>query len=166
MSIIIRDERHGEEKAIAELTTLAFTTLAMASGTEAAIVDALRQAGALTLSLLAEQDGEIVGHVAFSPAVLGKIEGWYGLGPVSVRPDLHKQGIGSALIKAGLDRLRVLGASGCVVIGHPAYYPRFGFAANPRLTFLGEAGEHVMALSFGGSEPAGEVGFHPVFSGA
>ena len=166
MTYIIRDEQSGEAKAIAELTTAAFKTMPMASGTEADIIDALRAANALTVSLIADQDGEIVGHAAFSPATLGGQQNWYGLGPVSVRPDLHKQGIGSALIMAGLDRLRGLGATGCITIGHPDYYPRFGFAASPRLTFLGEAGPHVMALRFDGAEPEGELMFHPAFAGA
>ena len=166
MNFIIRDERPGEEKSIADLTTEAFRTMPMASGTEAEIIDALRSAHALTVSLIGERNGEVVGHAAFSPAKLGGDENWYGLGPVSVRPDLHRTGIGSALIAAGLERLRGLGAAGCITIGHPDYYPRFGFAANPRLTFLGEAGPHVMALRFDGTEPAGEMSFHPAFAGA
>lgn len=166
MNLIIRDEQPGEEEIIAGLTTAAFKTMPMASGTEAEIINALRSAHALTVSLIGERDGEIVGHAAFSPAGLSKQENWYGLGPVSVRPDLHRQGIGSALIAAGLNRLRDLGAAGCITIGHPAYYPRFGFAANPRLTFLGEAGPHVMAMRFDSAEPEGELMFHPAFAGA
>ena len=165
MTLTLRDERPDEAKAISALTTTAFSTMPMASGTEAAIIDALRTAGDLTVSLVAEQNGEIVGHLALSPATLDGKPGWYGLGPVSVRPDLHKQGIGSALIADGLERLRALNAKGCVVIGHPAYYPRFGFAANAGLTFLGEPGPHVMALSFDGDEPLGEMSFHPAFAG-
>lgn len=137
----------------------------MASGTEARLVEDLRAAGALTVSLVAEQDGEIVGHAAFSPALLDGAPGWYGLGPVSVRPDLHRTGIGTRLVEAGLARLRDSGAAGCVTVGHPEYYPRFGFVAHSRLTYEGEAGPHVMALRFDGGEPAGELAFHPAFAG-
>ena len=164
MNIIIRDERAGEQDAIADLTTAAFKQIPMASGAEAALVGALRAAGALTVSLVAERNGEIVGHIAVSPARLGTSENWYALGPVSVRPDLFKQGIGSRLVNASLERLRALSAAGCFLIGHPGYYPRFGFAANPRLTWQGEAGEHIMALRFDGEVPSGEMVFHPAFA--
>lgn len=166
MNIIIRDERPGEADAIADLTTAAFKDMPMASGTEAALVGSLREVGALIVSLVAEKDGEIVGHIAFSPATLDGADNWYGLGPVSVRPDLHGRGIGSRLVNAGLDRLRALGAVGCVTIGHPTYYPRFGFAANPGLTWNGEAGTHIMALSFAERAPSGEMVFHPAFADA
>ncbi len=166
MNIIIRDERKGDEAAISAVTTAAFGTLAEASGTEAEIIDRLRAAGALSLSLVAERSGEIVGHAAFSPAVLGEAEDWSGLGPVSVRPDLHRQGIGSALMKEGLDRLRRLGAAGCIVVGDPAYYSRFGFRSFTRLVCEGVPAENTMALAFDATEPSGNMAFHPAFFGA
>ncbi len=163
MNIIIRDERKGDETVIAAITTAAFKTIAEASGTESAIIDALRAAKALTISLVAEKDGEIVGHVAFSPATLDDFTGWYGLGPVAVRPDLHHQGIGSALIEKGLARLEALGASGCVVVGDPNYYARFGFRSRDGLVCDGVPMENTMALGFGSAEPRGTMGFHPAF---
>ena len=105
-----------------------------ATAAKPAILDALRAAGALTVALVAEEGGEILGQVAFSPvAIDGTARDWYGLGPVAVRPDRQGQGIGQALIRAGLDRIRALGAQGCVLAGAPGYYGRFGFVADPRL---------------------------------
>lgn len=165
MKPIIRDELPGDEAAIAEVTTAAFKTIAEASGTEAKIIDRLRAAGALTLSLVAERNGEIVGHATFSPAMLDGKAGWFGLGPISVRPDLHKKGIGSALMREGLDRLRRFGAAGCLVVGHPAYYPRFGFRSRDGLICPGVPPEATMAIAFGAETPEGEMSFHPAFVG-
>ena len=95
----IRDERPGDEDAIHALTAEAFRPMPYSSGTEPAIIRALRASGALTLSLVAVEDGAIVGHVAFSPvAIDGQDEGWFGLGPISVSADRQRQGIGRALI--------------------------------------------------------------------
>jgi putative acetyltransferase len=108
------------------------------SQTEGAVVDALRSAGALILSLIAIEDGEIIGHVAFSPvAINGETNGWYGLGPVSVWPDRQGRGIGQALIRKGLDSLRDMNVQGCVVLGDPGYYSRFGFVSDPGLRYGG-----------------------------
>ncbi len=163
MNFIIRNERPEDAAAIAALTEIAFTGMPYASGTEASIPARLRAAGALTLSLIAESDGEIVGHAAFSPATLGKDTDWFGLGPVSVHPDQQRSGVGSALIRSGLDRLRQLGAPGCVVVGDPAYYKRFDFRSSPELTCPGVPEENTMALSFTDTAPTGEMAFHPAF---
>ena len=94
------------------------------------IVKRLRAGQALTLSLVADKDGQIVGHIAFSPVQVGGASaGWHGLGPVAVRPEWQGQGIGSALINAGLERLRELGSNGCVVLGEPEFYERLAFKA-------------------------------------
>ena len=161
---VIRDETPADGVAIHDLTVAAFRTLEISSHTEQFIVAALRAAGALTLSLVAVVDGRVVGHIAFSPVTLADGRGgWYGLGPVSVLPALQRQGIGSALITEGLARLKALGARGCCLVGHPGYYPRFGFANPPGLGVAGVPPQALFALAFDGSMPQGQVTFHPAF---
>lgn len=160
----IRDECPDERAAIRVITTAAFETAPHSSGTESAIVDALRDAGALTLSLVAADEGEVVGHVAFSPVMIdGSDRDWYGLGPVSVRPDHQGRGIGRALVEAGLERLRGAGAHGCVVLGDPAYYARFGFRADGALSYPDVPAEYFQSLGFVGPVPKGEVSYHAAF---
>ena len=130
----IREEAPADRRAIYALTKEAFESAPHSSGTEQDIVDALREEGALSLSLVAKRDGSVVGHVAFSPLeLIPEVGDWYALGPVSVSPRLQRQGIGTALIEAGLARLRDLGASGCALLGDPAFYGRFGFRRDERL---------------------------------
>lgn len=162
----LREERAGDEAVIAALASAAFEGVPYSDGTEAAIIDALRKAGALTLSLVAEDERGICGHAAFSPVrISGEGAGWYGLGPVSVAPERQGAGIGGALIREGLTRLREMGAAGCVVLGDPGYYPRFGFQADPALRYAGAPAEYFMALNFTGAEASGEVTYHPGFGG-
>lgn len=119
--IHIRDERPEDAVAIRDVNRLAF-----GRDDEGQLVDALRAAGAATLSLVATDNDVVVGHILFSPV---SVEGMHGSGlaPMSVRPDHQRQGIGSRLVEAGLDRLRGLGCPFAVVLGHPRFYPRFGF---------------------------------------
>ena len=126
--IVIRNETSADVDAITEVTVAAFNTLEISDNTEQFIIKALRSARVLTLSLVAELKSEVAGHIAFSPVTAsdGTLN-WYGLGPVSVLPKYHRQGIGTALIQEGLSRLKELGASGCCVVGHPDYYRKFGF---------------------------------------
>lgn len=164
----IRNERPQDAAAIAAITTDAFRGAPHAGGNEAAIIAALRLSGALTLSLVATQNGEIVGHVAFSPVGLdGQSAGpggpWYALGPVSVTPDRQCGGIGTSLIRAGLARLEALGAGGCVLTGEPAYYGRFGFASAELLTYCGHPSPYLQGLAFDGSIPRGDVKFDQAF---
>lgn len=159
----IRSEQPADVDTIRALTRAAFEKAPHASGTEAAIVDALRDAGALTLSLVAEDGGKILGHVAFSPVTVGSDAGWYGLGPVSVWPDSQGRGIGQLLIRHGLDALAQMGAKGCVLIGDPAYYSRFGFVADPAVTYAGLPPQYVQRLAFGDSIPSGEIVYHSGF---
>ncbi|MBA8910851.1 GNAT family N-acetyltransferase [Aminobacter ciceronei] len=159
----IRSERPADVDTIRALTRAAFADALHSSQTEAAIVDALRDAGALTLSLIAEDGGKILGHVAFSPVTVGGDAGWYGLGPVSVWPDNQGKGIGQALIRLGLDALRGMGAKGCVLIGDPAYYSRFGFVADPAVTYDGLPPQYVQRLAFGDTVPGGEIVYHAGF---
>ena len=163
----LEDERPGDIAVIRALTRAAFEGAPYSDQTEAQIVDALRAAGALTLSLVAALDGEIVGHAAFSPVRIdGRLYGWYGLGPVSVRPDHQRRGIGSAVISHGLDRLRRMQARGCVVFGDPRYYGRFGFVCDPRLTYPPSPDGYFQRLSFTPSTPTGQVDYHAAFDAA
>ena len=161
----IRPERPGDEAAIAEVIEAAFALAEHRDGTEAQIVSRLREDGALTLSLVAVDDGTIVGHVAFSPVTIdGADLNWFGLGPVAVQPDQQGKGLGSSLIREGLDRLREIGAAGCVLVGEPDYYCRFGFHADERLLYPGLPQAYFQALSFSGDLPAGTVAYHSAFA--
>ncbi len=160
----IRLETPADHSAIRNITDEAFKGAAHSSGTEGAIVEKLREAGSLTVSLVAERDSEIVGHVAFSPVAIGNDrEGWFGLGPVSVIPDLQRKGIGGALIEDGLSRLRTLGAKGCVVLGDPEYYGRFGFKPQPGVNFEGAPPEYFTILVFGEASASGSAVYHSAF---
>ncbi len=162
--IIIRPETGADIEAISQVTRAAFATLEISKHTEQFIIDALRTAGALTVSLVAELDGRVVGHVAFSAVTISDdTQHWYGLGPVSVLPEYQRQGIGEALILEGLSRLKALGAKGCCLVGYPAYYRRFGFSNIHGLVHEGVPEEFFLALSFDGHVPQGSVEFHEGF---
>jgi len=164
--IFQRPERRDDVDAIRALTETAFRTAPHADGTEHIIIDRLRAAGALALSLVAEADGKIVGHVAFSPVTVSDgSAGWYGLGPISVDPFRQGEGIGGRLIEDGLQRLKALGAAGCVVLGDPGYYGRFGFAVDPGLTLDGVPPEYFMRVAFSPVYGGGTVSYHPGFYG-
>lgn len=164
--MIVRAEREEDFDAIRVLTEAAFKTAPHADGTEHLIIDRLRAAGALTLSLVAEADGAVVGHVAFSSVSLSDgSQGWYGLGPIAVDPSRQGEGIGGRLVREGLDRLKALGATGCVLLGDPAYYSRFGFEPDPKLTLEGVPPEYFMRLAFSSVYGGGTVTYHPAFYG-
>lgn len=160
----IRRETQADQAAIAEITRAAFHNHPHSQQTEEFIISALRQAGALTLSLVAQIDGQVVGHIAFSPATIsGRSQGWHGVGPVSVTPPRQRQGIGKALVLEGLRLLRQSGAQGCVLVGDPGYYQRFGFRNIPQLVLEGVPQEYFLALPLGTDIPHGEVEFHEGF---
>jgi putative acetyltransferase len=162
--VLIRSETSADVGAIAEITVAAFKTLAISNHTEQFIVSALRAAKALTVSLVAEVDGHVVGHIAFSPVTISDgSPNWYGLGPVSVVPECQRRGIGSALIQEGLSRLKALGARGCCLVGHPEYYRRFGFQNIRGLVHEGVPEEVFFVLSLDGNIPQGSVEFHVGF---
>jgi len=165
--MLIRPESPEDIKAIEALTASAFKDKPYSEGTEQIIINRLRDAGALALSLVADMNGVIVGHVAFSKVTINGEDGdWYGLGPISVQPDLQKQGIGSKLMHAGLAGIRAMGARGCVLLGDPNYYNRFGFKAYPALIYAGSpAPEYFMAIPFYEADaiPSGSVEFHKAF---
>ncbi len=144
--------------------TAAFRTAPFSNQTESAIVDRLRSSDAMSLSLVALKSEEVVGHVAFSPVTIaGHNLDWYGLGPVAVRPDRQGRGIGQSLIRSGLERLQAQGAAGCVLVGAPEYYGRFGFKVYPQLTLAGLPPEYFLALPFGAGIPNGPVQYHGAF---
>jgi putative acetyltransferase len=163
--MIIRPETPEDHEAITQVTLAAFTGKFSDRPTEHLIILGLREAGALSLSLVAELDARIVGHVAFSVVTVnGEDIGWYGLGPISVLPELQNKGIGSKLIQEGLVRIRTLGAKGCVLEGSPEYYQRFGFKSYPGLVYeLAPALKYFMALPFNDVVPQGRVEYHPAF---
>jgi len=161
----IRSELPSDAAAIEAVTVAAFTNAAHTDHTEQFIVRELRHAGALSVSLVAEDGGAIIGHVAVSPVKISNgATGWYGLGPISVAPERQGAGVGTQLMRAVLNELRSSGACGCVVLGEPGYYSRFGFVADPKLVLLGVPPEYFQALSFDGSQPAGTVSYHEAFT--
>lgn len=163
--MMVRDEADGDREAVAYVTTTAFEGHPYSSGGEAALVESLRAATALTLSLVAEVDGEVVGHIAFSAVTVGEggVKGWHGLGPLSVRPDRQRRGIGSALVGEGLRRLQDEGAQGCVVVGDPAFYRRFGFETCAGVRLPGVAPEHFLIRWIDGPLPSGDTRYHDAF---
>lgn len=160
----IRPELPSDVEAIHALTKAAFLNAPHSDHTEHFIVDALRQAGALTVSLVAEEGGEVVGHVAASPVSISDgTTGWCGLGPISVVPKRQRRGLGTLLMRGALRELRDFGAAGCVLLGDPAFYSRFGFRAWDGLVLPAVPPEYFQSLSFGGALPYGVVTYHAAF---
>lgn len=165
MNIIVRPETTADEAAIHAITIAAFRDAPHTSHTEQFIVDALRKAGALPVSLIAELNGVRVGHVAASPvAITDGSPSWFGLGPLSVLPEYQGRGVGSRLMREVLGILKDRGAAGCVLLGEPAYYRRFGFEATPGLILPDVPPEFFQVLSFGGVLPQGAVAYHAAFA--
>ncbi len=164
MSLHLRREAPGDAAAIEAVTVAAFLDAPHTGHTEQFIVRALRAAGQLSVSLVAEHDGVIVGHVAISPVTVSDgATNWHGLGPVSVAPSHQGRGIGSQLVTQALTELRLRGAAGCVVLGEPGYYGRFGFRAVPELILPGVPPEYFQALWFRDEPPSGDVAYHASF---
>jgi precorrin-2 C(20)-methyltransferase len=163
-SMIIRPEEQKDIDAIEKITRAAFLNHPYSHQTEHLIVDGLRKSGALAVSFVAEADGAVVGHIAFSKVAIGNADpSWYGLGPISVRPDLQRRGIGKAMIQAGLAAIRMLGAKGCVLVGEPDFYGRFGFTQADTMVLEGVPPKNLLALAFDDRIPGGAVSFHPAF---
>jgi predicted N-acetyltransferase YhbS len=160
----IRREAPADISAIETITVAAFRSAEHSSGTEQHIVAALRDAGQLVVSLVAEEYGQIVGHVAASAvSISGGTANWYGLGPVSVIPERQGQGLGTLLVTSALRELRTLGAAGCVVLGEPGYYARFGFRPEPGLVLPGVPAQYFQAVALQGAIPSGQVAYHAAF---
>jgi putative acetyltransferase len=163
--MIIRPETPSDHDAIRQILMAAFADHPYSHQTEHLIVEALRADDALIVSLVAEVDGNIVGQIAFSPVTIGgKDCGWFALGPVAVSPSHQRQGIGQALVNEGLDALRKLGAQGCVLVGEPAFYNRFGFRHDPALHMHGVPPEVLLCLPMGDQVPEGSVQHQSAFS--
>ncbi|HHL32421.1 MAG TPA: N-acetyltransferase [Oceanospirillales bacterium] len=165
MTITIRKEQNRDIKAIEKLTEQAFRGIEHSSHTEQFIVAALRRAKALSISLVAELNSEIIGHVAVSPVKISDgSKNWFGLGPISVLPKYQQQGIGSLLMTATLKELDNLEASGCVLLGDPEFYRRFGFVAEAAMVLADVPPEYFQALLIKGTLPKGTVTYHQAFS--
>lgn len=163
--MILRNETAADFEAITEVTKAAFANHPISNQTEQFIIKSLRNAGVLAVSLVAEIDGRVVGHIAFSPVKISDGSGgWYGLGPVSVLPQYQKQGIGKAMVNKGLALLKEAGGQGCVLVGDPNYYKRFGFKNYPELVYEGVPQEFFLTLAFKENIPQGVVEFHESFS--
>ena len=163
--IAIRDESPDDAAAIEAVTIAAFLDAPHADHTEHHVVRALRDSGRLSLSLVAEDDGAVVGHVAISPVTIADgAERWFGVGPVSVTPAYQARGIGSKLMTEALRRLRENGANGCVVLGDPAFYGRFGVRADAGLVLADVPPEYFQAVSFTKRMATGIVTYDETFS--
>lgn len=165
MKLEIRTETAADAPGIEAVTIAAFVRAPHTSHTEQHIVSALRRAGKLTVSLVAEANGKVIGHVAVSPvAISDGASAWFGLGPLSVTPEHQRRGVGSRLMREALRILREQGAAGCVLLGEPEYYARFGFEADPNLVLPGIPLGYFQALSFDTSRPRGTVSYHEAFN--
>ncbi|WP_336942786.1 N-acetyltransferase [Acinetobacter modestus] len=165
MNILIRNEQDTDIQAIFDLTQKAFNDVEHSSHTEQFIVNALRESKQLTVSLVAETHGKVIGHIAFSPVSISDgTTNWYGLGPISVLPEYQGKGIGSKLMKKGLNRIKTLNAKGCVLLGDPNYYEKFGFKADARLILEGVPAEYFQILAFTDCIPSGYVIYSDAFN--
>jgi len=162
--LILRLERPDEIDDIGKVIQLAFANSPYGDQQEHLIVHKLRQAGALSLSLIAIISNRIVGFAGTSPVgISDHSNDWYGLGPVAVLPDLCGKGIGSMLVEEILHRLQLSGAAGCVVLGDPDYYRRFGFSPDDSLSFADFDPELFQSIRFNDTLAHGEVSYHAAF---
>lgn len=164
IEINIRPEQKRDISRIRKVIGSAFNSISYSNQKEHLLVDAIREAGALDLSLVAELDGEVVGHIAFSKVMInGKKSSWFGLAPVSVLPEYQNKGIGSKLISEGLKQIKKLGAEGCVLLGEPEFYNRFGFMQADQLTLEDVPPEYFLVQTCTDEIPSGTVEYHPLF---
>ena len=165
--MLIRNEGVKDVEAIYKLNASAFPSEA-----EAKLVDRLRELGQAAVSLVTESSRKVVGHILFSEVTLSdhpelKL---VGLGPMSVTPECQRNGIGSALVIAGLEACKTEGYEAVVVLGHPGFYPKFGFLPSTDFGFKSEYDvprEVFMALElrqYSLSEASGVIRYHSVFS--
>jgi len=164
--VLIRAEHPSDDPAINDLTIRAFTGMPYSEGTEAPIIRLLRQSGDLALSLVAEENGIVIGHIAFSPIKIGAHQNWFGLGPIAVEPSRQRAGIGKVLINKGLEMLKDRGASGVALIGNPDVYRSSGFTSDGRLTYKGLETRYVQRIVFYGPDPEGELHYADAFDQA
>ena len=166
MTLEIRPEREHDQRAIGDLTRLAFAGKPYAGGDEQDVIDRLREASALSGSLVAVEGGIVIGQVSFSPAANSDAIGdWYALGPIAVRPDHQGEGIGGALIEAGIEAIAKRGAAGCILTGDPGYYTRQGFVPAPEHCPPSEPAEYFLVRTIGEQKLVGRFAFHGAFYG-
>jgi putative acetyltransferase len=163
MKWTIRQEKGGDEAAIANVTRAAFEGKSYADGTETDLAGKLRDGGALVLSLVATEGKVIIGHVALSPAKVGDTK-CLCLGPLAVRPDRQGRGIGSALVNHAVAVGGIYGRGGVVLIGDPTFYARLGFAPAVEATYIGKSSQQLQINGFDDA-PVGDVQFHAAFEG-
>lgn len=163
-SLIIRNEKPSDIVTITEVTKAAFEDYSLNQKTEHLTIDDLRTASALTVSLVAEIAGKVVGHIAFSPVTISDgTKKWYGLGPVSVLPEYQGRQIGTALVRSGVNLLKSMSSKGIVLVGLPTYFIRFGFWNYSQLIHEGTPQEVFLAKPFIERLPKGTVEFHQAF---
>lgn len=163
-NIHIREESDTDYQSISNVTKAAFEKVDISKQTEHFIIEALRSSKALTISLVAELNGQIVGHIAFSPVNISDgTKGWHGLGPLSVHPNYQNKGIGKALVLEGIEFLKRLNSNGCCLVGHPKYYTKFGFINCSELVHPGIPNEFFFVLPLKSNIPNGFVTFHDAF---
>lgn len=162
--LIIRSERTSDIETITQVTQAAFAEDSFTLQTEHFTINDLRDADALTVSLVGEVDGRVVGHIAFSPVTIGDgTTDWHCLGPVSVLPEYQGSRIGTALVTSGLTLLQSLSSKGIVLVGLPTYFNRFGFQNCPQLIHEETPQEVFLAKPLASSVPSGTVEFHQAF---
>lgn len=161
----VREADHGDEAFIEVVVERAFAKEALASGREAEIVRELRAKRRVRMIMVAEDGpGQLVGVLVLSPVRMeNQATGWFGLGPVAVVPEWQRRGVGSAMIGATMATLHMEHANGCVVLGEPKFYERFGFRRLPNLTLPGTPEGYFLALPFDGTTPEGRVRYHAAF---
>lgn len=159
----IRPELPSDIPAIHEVLCSAFP-----SQEESELVRSLRHNGHLSLSLVAEEDGSVIGYIGFSPVSVNGNTNGFGLAPVAVLPEHQSLGVGSQLVKEGLEQARHIGANYVVVLGHSHYYPRFGFVAAQPLGYRDEydANDSFMIIELvpHGLPPKGLIKYGPEFA--
>ncbi len=166
-NVLVRVENESDRDSVHAVNVSAFE-----SPSEARLVDVLRARARPYISLVAESDGEVIGHIMFSPISLAgypdlKI---MGLAPMSVAPEHQRRGIGSALVRAGLEQCRQMGIAAVVVLGHAKYYPRFGFTSASRFGLDSDYNvpeEVIMAMELQPGTLSGKTGkvkYHAAFN--
>lgn len=165
MELTIRAATAADAAAITAVLQAAFAQHPHSQNQEYRLVEALRVQGGLSVALCAWQGEQLCGLVCASPVQLPmSAEGWYCIAPLAVLPALQGQGIGQQLMLAVLHKLQAIGAAGCVLVGEPDYYQRFGFSADPALTSAGIPPEYVLSRAFGSQQAQGEIIYHPAFA--
>ncbi len=164
----IRPAARADHAAIGAVVSAAFATLTQSNGKEADIVEGVRGEGSVLVELVAEDAGEIVGQVLFSRMTCDRPLLVAALGPVAVAPHRHSHGVGSALIRTGLEACKALGVQAVIVLGHPDYYPRFGFSADAAAQidspYAGSPAFMALALESGALDPPLKVDYPAAFS--